>query len=169
MSSDAVAFELRDPDQFTGGSLSLADGSTFDLAERLGGGGPLVLAASHELVEPLRRIPAVREVAVPEGATPDPGYAGMSAVALRDMARRRGLATGGRKDELAERLAANDAAVAAGDQPAAADPHPEDADDAGDGEPAPPAATEAPRSGQGSGLMDTDDGNAQARKGGERS
>lgn len=117
----------REVPKFAGGTFAIGEGETFDVAAELEEGEGVIVVDDRDqvLVMALDEYPALKRVAVPEGREPLREYDGQSVGTLRAECRRRGLAVGGTKPQLIERLEANDAAVAAGDQEGAQDPTPE--------------------------------------------
>lgn len=132
---DEEGSEGREEPVFQGGSFALLDGSTFDVGAKLEeGGGYIVVDDSQAfLVDVLDGYPALKRTTAPAGAEAISGYEHRNKAELKQLAATRGLATGGTKDELVERLEANDQAVAEGDQEGASDPTPEQTEAASEG------------------------------------
>lgn len=125
---DREAGNGREVDVYQGGSFALQDGSTFDVKGKLEeGDGVIVVDDAHaHLIDVLDARPELKRAKAPEGQAPISGYGHRTAADLRQELASRGLATGGNKDALIERLEANDRFVAEGDQEGASDPTPED-------------------------------------------
>lgn len=98
--------EGRDVPTFQGGRLALADGSTYDVGDKLeAGGGTIVVEDSNDfLLDVLNAYPALKRTQVPDGAKPDTDPMSLSAAALKQELARRGLPTSGNKEALAKRL-----------------------------------------------------------------
>jgi hypothetical protein len=111
---------------FQGAHLAADDGP-FDVGKHLEeGDGVIVVPTSNQpLIELLKALPALVEVAAPEDAPLTTGYEAASTPDLRKEARRRGLKTGGSKADLVARLTAHDEAIATGDQETADSETPE--------------------------------------------
>lgn len=126
---DTVSYALKadEVDSFRGGVIRAGDRDV-DLAEALNAGGGVIVAAltDYELVNALDGVDVLERTAPGTGAdvpTVSP-YAGTNVEGLRDELRRRNLPTGGKREELEQRLEADDNPTPASD----------DNDTAGDGE-----------------------------------
>lgn len=126
---DDADAEGREVPVFQGGRLALADGTTFDVGEKLEDGGGLIVVDDSNLflTDVLNSYPALKRASVPEGATANATLADLSKTTLKQRAGAAGLKTSGSKEDLVERLEAHQAAVEAGDQEAADDSTPENA------------------------------------------
>lgn len=132
---DHEAGNGREVPVFQGGNFARPDGTTFDVGAELEEGDGIIVVDDRDqvVVESLKLYPALKQVPVPEDREALTEYDGASRAALRAEAKWRGLAGSGTKEELAERLKANDAAVQAGDQEAAAAERPEETTTTGAG------------------------------------
>lgn len=131
---DAKGDEGREVPVFQGGTVALADGSTFDIGAKLAENDGLIVVDSSNtfLTDVLNAYRPLKQTKVPEGAKPNADLHDLSKSVLKQRAAAAGLKTSGSKDELVERLEAHQAAVEQGDQTAADNPDPSADDDGGE-------------------------------------
>ena len=103
-------------ENYLGGVLATSDGD-FNVAEELEAGGGVITVddGNHELVLVLDEYPALKRVGAPDDADPITRYDRMDRDTLRGELRGRNLPTGGRVEELRERLIAADTLATEGD------------------------------------------------------
>jgi hypothetical protein len=108
---------------FTGGTVAVgADGRAFDVRKALDEGNGVIVTADQDLITVLDHYLPLKPVPVPEDAPATDTRQASSLRDLREEAKRKGLAGGGKvnREALLAALDAHDAALAAGDQRAQA-------------------------------------------------